>query len=105
MLLFSCTTTNSRSVAKLLLFTLIVQQARSGAVAINHNGVHFFNNDLPFGGVNNSGIGKAHGWYGFQAFSNAKGIFRQVLPSALELLMPPYTAFKQRMIDWVLRWL
>lgn len=83
----------------------IVQQTRSGAVVINHNGVHFFNNDLPFGGVNNSGIGKAHGWYGFQAFSNAKGIFRQVLPSALELLMPPYAAFKQRMIDWVLRWL
>ncbi len=83
----------------------IVQQTRSGAVVINHNGIHFFNNDLPFGGVNNSGIGKAHGWYGFQAFSNAKGILRQVLPSALELLMPPYAAFKQRMIDWVLRWL
>ncbi len=83
----------------------IVQETRSGAVAINHNGIHFFNNNLPFGGVNNSGIGKAHGWFGFEAFSNAKGVLRQVLPSALELLLPPYNAFKQRMIDLVLKWL
>ncbi len=83
----------------------ILQQTRSGDVAINHSGLHFFNNDLPFGGINNSGIGKAHGWFGFEAFSNAKGVFRQTLPSALELLFPPYNNFKQKMIDLVLKWL
>jgi aldehyde dehydrogenase (NAD+) len=84
---------------------LILQQTRAGDVAINHSGLHFFNNDLPFGGVNNSGIGKAHGWFGFEAFSNAKGVFRQTLPSALELLFPPYNNFKQKMIDLILKWL
>ncbi len=83
----------------------ISKHTRSGAIGINHNGVHYFNNDLPFGGVNNSGIGKGHGWFGFEAFSNAKGVFRQVLPSPLELLMPPYTAFKQKLINLVLKWL
>ncbi len=83
----------------------VLKHTRAGGVAINHSGLHFFNNDLPFGGVNNSGIGKAHGWFGFEAFSNAKGVFRQVLPSALELLFPPYNNFKQRMIDIVLKWI
>ncbi len=83
----------------------VLQNTRAGDVGINHNGVHFFNNNLPFGGVNNSGIGKAHGWFGFEAFSNAKGVFRQVLPSPLELLLPPYTHFKQRLIDIVLKWI
>jgi aldehyde dehydrogenase (NAD+) len=83
----------------------ILNHTRSGDVAINHNGLHFFNNDLPFGGVNNSGIGKSHGWFGFEAFSNAKGVFRQVLPSALTLLFPPYNNFKQKMIDLVMKWL
>lgn len=83
----------------------VSEHTRSGAIGINHNGVHYFNNDLPFGGVNNSGVGKGHGWFGFEAFSNAKGVFRQVLPSPLELLMPPYTAFKQKLINLVLKWL
>lgn len=83
----------------------ISKHTRSGAICINHSGVHYFNNDMPFGGVNHSGIGKGHGWFSFAAFSNAKGVFRQVLPSPLELLMPPYTAFKQKLINLVLKWL
>lgn len=60
--------------------------------------------NLPFGGSNNSGIGKSHGWYGFEAFSNARAVYRQHLPGALELLMPPYTDFKQRLIDLTIKW-
>jgi aldehyde dehydrogenase (NAD+) len=29
---------------------------------------------LPFGGVGNSGMGKCHGWFGFEAFANARGV-------------------------------
>jgi len=56
---------------------------RAGGTCINHSAVHFFNNNLPFGGSNNSGIGKGHGWYGFQAFSNARGVLKQHVPNAL----------------------
>ena len=78
----------------------IMQNTRAGGTCINHNGVHFFNNHLPFGGVNNSGIGKGHGFAGFEAFSNGRGVFRQVTPfGALDLLTAPYNAFKQKLID------
>lgn len=81
----------------------ILNNTRAGGSCINHSAVHFFNNELPFGGSNNSGIGKGHGWYGFQAFSNARGILKQHVPNALELLMPPYNNFKQRLIDLTIR--
>jgi aldehyde dehydrogenase (NAD+) len=77
---------------------------RAGTACINHNVVHLSNNHLPFGGINNSGIGKAHGHYGFLAFSNERATVRQYTPSSIDLLMPPYSDLKQRMVDATLRW-
>lgn len=82
----------------------IMNNTRAGGSCINHNGVHFYNTNLPFGGSNNSGIGKSGGYYGFQAFSNARGVLKQNVPNALELLMPPYTDFKQKLIDLTIKW-
>lgn len=82
----------------------ILSNTRAGGTCINHNEIHFFNNNLPFGGVNNSGIGKGHGQFGFEAFSNQRGIYRQHIRGALELLMPPYNDFKERLIDLTIRW-
>lgn len=91
---------NEKSIAKVLAHT------RSGAIAINHNGLQFLNTYLPFGGEGSSGLGKAHGWYGFQAFSNPRAIFEQRSRwSAIELMTPPYGALKQKLIDFTLRWL
>lgn len=78
----------------------IINNTSAGGTCINHSAIHFFNNNLPFGGVNNSGIGKAHGEFGFKAFSNDRGILKQWSPmSAIENMMPPYTDLKQKMID------
>ncbi len=82
----------------------ILANTRAGGGCINHNAVHFFNTNLPFGGSNNSGIGKGHGKDGFEAFSNARGILRQYIPNALELLLPPYTNFSQKLIDLTIKW-
>ncbi len=82
----------------------ILKNTRAGGTCINNSAVHFFNPNLPFGGVNNSGIGKAGGWYGFEAFSNARSVLQQNMPSALERLMPPYTATKQKLIDLTIKW-
>lgn len=82
----------------------ILNNTRAGGGCINHTGVHFYNSNLPFGGSNNSGIGKGHGWHGFLAFSNARGILKQNVPNALELLLPPYNNFKQRLIDLTIKW-
>ena len=82
----------------------ILNNTSAGASCINHNGVHFYNTNMPFGGVNNSGIGKAHGFDGFLEFSNARGLFKQNMPNALELLVPPYNDFKQKLIDLTLKY-
>jgi len=78
----------------------IIENTRAGGTCINHSAVHFFQNNLPFGGSNNSGIGKGHGFFGFEAFSNARGVFKQWSPlSAIELMKAPFTKFKQVLID------
>lgn len=40
------------------------------------NEVALFEDNLPFGGVNNSGVGSAHGEYGFEAFSHERAVLR-----------------------------
>ncbi len=83
----------------------IINNTRSGGTCINHTALHFFNNNLPFGGSNNSGIGKGHGEYGFKEYSNARAVFKQVLPfSMIEMLMPPYSSFKDKLIDITMKW-
>lgn len=82
----------------------ILDNTRAGGTCINNNEVHVFNYNLPFGGSNNSGIGKGHGKFGFEAFSNARGVLKQILPSGLQLMMPPYTDFKQKLIELTIKW-
>ncbi len=82
----------------------ILASTRAGGSCINHCAVHFFNTNLPFGGSNNSGIGKGHGKDGFMEFSNARGVLRQHIPNALELLLPPYTQFSQKLIDLTIKY-
>lgn len=82
----------------------VMKNTRAGGTCINNSDVHFFNTNLPFGGSNNSGIGKSHGKYGFLAFSNARSVLKQNIPGALEMLMPPYTGAKQKLIDLTIKW-
>ena len=78
----------------------ILNNTSAGGTCINHSAIHFFNNHLPFGGVNNSGIGKAHGKFGFNEFSNQRGVLKQWSPmSAVEMMKAPYSDFKQKLID------
>ncbi len=46
----------------------------AGGVTVNDTLMHIASNKLPFGGVGNSGIGKYHGFFSFQTFSNAKPV-------------------------------
>ncbi|MDA0278687.1 MAG: aldehyde dehydrogenase family protein [Bacteroidetes bacterium] len=82
----------------------VLRNTRAGSTAINHSVVQYSNHHLPFGGSNNSGIGKAHGYYGFQEFSNQRSILKQFSFSAVEMLMPPYTPLKKRLSEWTTKW-
>lgn len=83
----------------------ILRATTAGGTAINHTMVHFYQLDLPFGGVGHSGFGRSHGFYGFEAFSNVRGVLDQRLKfSAIELLFPPYRGkWKERLIDLTIR--
>src|SRR5262249_50292893 len=80
------------------------RRTRAGGTAINDTLLQFYQLTLPFGGVGNSGVGKGHGRFGFEAFSNARGVLEQPTRfSMIQLLYPPYTKFKQKLIDLTLR--
>jgi aldehyde dehydrogenase (NAD+) len=83
----------------------VLRRTRAGGTAINDTLLHFYQLNLPFGGVGNSGVGKGHGRFGFEAFSNARGVFEQPTRfSMIQLLYPPYTKLKQKLIDLTLRY-
>ena len=57
--------------------------------------VHYLHGNLPFGGVNTSGLGRAHGHYGFREFSHERAVVRNRYQIA-SLFYPPYTNFTRR---------
>ena len=71
-------------------------------MGINLTVVHFLHPNLPFGGVNNSGIGAAHGVFGFRAFSHEKAVLQDRY-SIVHMLFPPYTGFVKRLIRLVVK--
>ncbi|MCU0905264.1 MAG: aldehyde dehydrogenase family protein [Tabrizicola sp.] len=80
----------------------IVASTTSGGVGVNLTLVQFTHPNLPFGGVNTSGIGTAHGEAGFRAFSHERAVLRNRF-LALPLLFPPYTPRVMRLLRLVKR--
>ncbi len=56
----------------------LLSRTSSGGVTINGFFSHYLENQLPFGGVNQSGMGSYHGVFGFKAFSHERAIYRQL---------------------------
>jgi aldehyde dehydrogenase (NAD+) len=54
----------------------VLSRTSSGGVTINGVFSHYLENQLPFGGVNQSGTGSYHGYFGFKAFSHERAIYR-----------------------------
>jgi coniferyl-aldehyde dehydrogenase len=79
---------------------LVLEHTTSGNVAINETMLHYAQEDLPFGGVGQSGMGLYHGREGFKSMSHAKGVFAQGPISFADLIRPPYG----RVFDFLLRW-
>ena len=56
----------------------LLERTSSGGVTINGFFSHYLESQLPFGGVNQSGMGSYHGVFGFKAFSHERAIYVQV---------------------------
>ncbi|HAA10971.1 MAG TPA: aldehyde dehydrogenase family protein [Cytophagales bacterium] len=84
----------------------LLSRTSSGGVVSNDVILHFAHAELPFGGVNNSGIGKAHGKWGFMAFSNEKGTLHQNRNfSMAKMTYPPYSNRLRKMMDTMMKYL
>jgi aldehyde dehydrogenase (NAD+) len=77
----------------------------SGSLCVNLCLQQFAQHNLPFGGVNSSGIGNAHGFFGFKAFSHERAVMKAGPMSALKLLFPPYDAGKRRLSELLIKYL
>jgi len=78
------------------------RRTSSGGVCINQAVVQFAHGNLPFGGVNASGLGNSHGWYGFRAFSHERAVLRGRI-NLVKLFYPPFTALTRRLSALLLR--
>ncbi len=75
----------------------------SGGVAVNETIVHIAQDDLPFGGVGESGMGRYHGREGFDTFSQRKSVFRQSRLNGLKLFRAPYGKRFEALVRLLLR--
>lgn len=68
----------------------VLRETISGGVTVNDALLHIAQENLPFGGVGDSGSGAYHGEHGFRIFSKEKPVFEQSRLAGTWLLRPPY---------------
>jgi coniferyl-aldehyde dehydrogenase len=78
----------------------VLTQIHAGGVTINDTLMHILQDNLPFGGVGDSGIGNYHGKDGFEHLSHMKAVYGQAKYTATDLLGAPYTPFVKRMLKF-----
>ncbi|MFO1426838.1 MAG: aldehyde dehydrogenase family protein [Steroidobacteraceae bacterium] len=83
----------------------VLDRTIAGGVSVNEITYHYGIDDLPFGGVGPSGMGRYPGFDGFREFSHAKAIYRHgwLDTSAIAGMRPPYGARLQRTLGRELR--
>jgi len=77
---------------------LFAQKLFFGGGCINDVVMHLGNDNLPFGGVGNSGMGSYHGKFGFETFSHQKSLLDRATWGEPDLKYPPYSENK---IKWI----
>ncbi len=68
----------------------VLSQVSFGGGCVNETIMHLGNENLPFGGVGNSGMGAYHGKTGFDTFSHQKSVLYKSSWFNFDLLKPPY---------------
>jgi aldehyde dehydrogenase (NAD+) len=77
---------------------LLIKNTSAGGTCINDVLIHISNPKLPFGGVNGSGMGSCHGFFGFKNFSHERAIVFQSKINFNQMIYPPYFGK-----EWVLK--
>lgn len=74
----------------------VILNTHSGGICLNETLIHVAQEDLPFGGVGASGMGRYHGVEGFRTFSHEKSVFVRPKLSFMKLIYPPYGKWIQK---------
>jgi aldehyde dehydrogenase (NAD+) len=80
----------------------VLQETSAGGSCVNATILQFGHENLPFGGIGTSGIGNAHGFYGFRAFSHERAVLEDKF-SVVPMLFPPYTRRVKQTMKWIIR--
>ncbi len=89
---------NNRQVIRQLL-----RATSAGGTLVNEFFLGNANPALPFGGVNNSGIGKSFGYHGWVDFCNERSVLERRFLD-LSTVYPPYTGKVRALVDKIYRW-
>ena len=76
----------------------VLNDIQSGGVTINDTLIHLSSNYLPFGGIGESGMGKYHGKYSFDEFTQKRAVMERKTYIEFPLRYPPYGATKLGMV-------
>lgn len=77
---------------------LVASRTTSGGMTINDVVMHAAVEELPLGGIGNSGMGAYHGKFGFDTFSHHKSVFSQGRVSLGGLFSPPYKPWMHKLL-------
>lgn len=75
----------------------VIENISFGGGCVNDVIMHLTNNHLPFGGIGNSGVGRYHGKYSFDAFTHEKPIFKKG-KLEIQVKYPPYNENKLKLL-------
>jgi acyl-CoA reductase-like NAD-dependent aldehyde dehydrogenase len=81
----------------------VTRRTSSGGMAINEVLLHVAQDDLPFGGVGPSGMGRYHGKEGFDTFSHHRAVMHQSRFNSAAMLRPPFGKLMDALLKVMLR--
>jgi coniferyl-aldehyde dehydrogenase len=76
----------------------ILDATHSGGVCVNDAITHFLAEDLPFGGVGDSGMGHYHAREGFLTFSHHKAVLSRPRVNTARILYAPHGGWLQNLL-------
>jgi coniferyl-aldehyde dehydrogenase len=81
----------------------VLERTTSGGVTLNDTILHYAQEDIPFGGVGQSGMGAYHAHEGFKTLSHAKGVFQQGRVNFANFFRPPFGKIFDLLLKIMLR--
>lgn len=76
----------------------VLDHSHSGGMSINDTLMHVAQDDMPFGGLGESGMGHYHGEEGFRTLSNARGVYAKQRFNSGRFIHPPHGTLIHKLI-------